>query len=181
MNDGGNVELAQAGFADKPVIRTMLQLYLHDFSEFQGWDLNEHGLFYYPYLDQYWVEEGRHPFIIRVNGKLAGFVLVNRHTCTQGAEHSIAEFFVLRKYRRRGVGRMAAHLVFDAFPGGWEVGQTRENVAAQSFWRAVIGEYTGGRYHEYPDGIGEWDGPLQTFTIDKAWAKKQMRDREDLE
>ncbi len=42
------------------------------------------GLYDYMYLDHYWTEEGRHPFFIRVDGKLAGFALVreigtNRH------------------------------------------------------------------------------------------------------
>ena len=61
----------------------MLQLYLHDFSEHAAigspyGDVDEAGCFAYPYLDLYWSEPGRLPFLIRTGGHIAGFVLVNQ-------------------------------------------------------------------------------------------------------
>jgi predicted acetyltransferase len=53
-----------------------MQLYLYDFSEMCGDDCDERGLFEYEYLPRYWIEPERHPFLIRVDGKLAGFALV---------------------------------------------------------------------------------------------------------
>jgi hypothetical protein len=52
----------------------MMELYNYDFSEFSEDDINEYGYFGYPRIDDYWNEEGRHPFFIRVDGKLAGLV-----------------------------------------------------------------------------------------------------------
>lgn len=81
-----NLEILHASLEDKPLIQRMLELYLYDFSVFDQSDLNEHGHFGYPYLDLYWTEQGRHPFIVRVDGKLAGFVPVNRHTLLPNSE-----------------------------------------------------------------------------------------------
>ena len=156
------VTLSEIPYEDKSVLRNLMELYLHDHSEFDGADVDVHGLFGYRYIDHYWTEEGRYPFLIRVAGHIAGFVLVRRLSDElEAAKHSIAEFFVMRKYRQQGVGRQAAHRVFDLFPGDWHVGQGADNQGGQAFWRQVIGEYTGG---EYTEGIeAEWNRPCQTF------------------
>ena len=93
-------------YEQKSVFIQMLELYQYDFSEFSDDDINEYGYFGYAHIDDYWNEEGRHPFFIRVNGKLAGLVLV-RSCCEHNTlpnPHCIAEFFVMKKYRQKGVG-----------------------------------------------------------------------------
>lgn len=50
----------------------------------------------------------------------------------------IAEFLVLPKFRRAGVGTLAARRVFDRHQGEWSVDQLSENVPATSFWRQAI-------------------------------------------
>jgi predicted acetyltransferase/CYTH domain-containing protein len=128
-----SVELVVVTEKDRSVLRRLLQLYLHDFSELLDTDVDPQGEFPYRYLDHYWTEPGRHPFLIQVEGAWAGFALVR--ACPHW---DMAEFFVMRKYRRQGVGRAAAHLVFAAFPGTWEVRQLEANTGATRFWRAVI-------------------------------------------
>ena len=146
-----DVELRRAACEDKPALQNLLQLYLHDYTEFgDDDDVDESGRFDYPHLDLYWTEPERHPFLIRADGKLAGLVLVRAGVGDEPT--SIAEFFVMRKYRRRGVGRIAAHQVFSLFPGRWRVQQSPRNAGAQAFWRKVIGEYTGGRFEEIAEG-----------------------------
>jgi len=155
-----NVDLEPVAYADKPVLRRMLQLYLYDFTEFSGDDVDQHGEFAYRYLDHYWApasDDGdRFPFFIRVDGRLAGFALVR----LVDGHHEMAEFFVMRRYRRAGVGARAAKDLFSRFPGPWEVQQTAANVPAQSFWQRVIGDFTGGHYAERVD-TGR---VVQTFT-----------------
>jgi predicted acetyltransferase len=65
---------------------------------------------------------------------------------TPGRDYRMCEFFVLNQRRRRGVGRRAAHAIFAMFPGVWEVTELPLNTAAVSFWRRVIGEYTGDHF-----------------------------------
>ena len=127
------VEVVAAALADKSVLRNLLELYLHDFSELTGADVDEHGLFGYRFLDNYWSEPDRHPFFIRADGRLAGFALVR-----SGTPHDMAEFFVLRKYRRNGVGLLAARALFAAFPGEWQVREMSGNAGATAFWRRAI-------------------------------------------
>ncbi len=144
-----NIEIQSAQVKDKSILRNLMELYVYDFTEFMQWDVDEHGLFGYKYLDHYWTDPDRHPFLIRVSGKLAGFVLVrDMNSSNQERTHSIAEFFVLRKYRRQGVGREVARRVFDMFPGQWSVKEIENNHSAQIFWRRVISEYTGGDFEE---------------------------------
>lgn len=111
----------------------LLELYGHDFSPFTAADVDDHGLFGYHDLDAYWTEPDRHPFLFRVGGHLAGFALVR-----SGLPHDMAEFFVMRKYRRSGVGATVARDVFARFPGEWQVRQIAANAAALAFWRTAI-------------------------------------------
>lgn len=136
------IQIQLAGVESKSVLRHLMELCQHDYSEFNGQEVNEHGLFDYPYLDHYWTEPGRYPFLVRVEGKVAGFVLV-RELETDGDRPvwQMAEFFILRRYRRQGIGRGVAHQVFDRFEGQWQVNWAEGNLPAQAFWQRVMGEY----------------------------------------
>ncbi|MEH2380733.1 MAG: GNAT family N-acetyltransferase [Nostoc sp.] len=157
------MEVLSASIDDKPLIQQMMELYQYDFSEFENKHLNEHGYFGYPYLDYYWVESDRYPFIVRVGGKLAGFVLVNQYTYIPGSQYSIAEFFILRRYRQQGIGKNVAFQIFDRFCGKWEIHQLTTNVVARKFWRRVIGEYTAGKFTETVMEIDDWRGTVHCF------------------
>ena len=109
------VDVLPAVIAQKSVIRQMMELYFHDLSEFEDIGVDEYGHFIYKYLDLYWTEDNRHPFLVRAGGKLAGFVLVNQHTLLPGSEYAIAEFFILRKYRRQKIGQTVACRMFNMF------------------------------------------------------------------
>ena len=138
-------------YEQKSVFIQMLELYNYDFSEFSNDDINEYGYFGYEHIDAYWNEEGRYPFFIRANAKLAGLVL-ERSCCEHNNlpnPHNIAEFFVMKKYRHKGVGRAAAMKIFDMFPGGWEISQWINNLPAHNFWSKVIAEYTNGNYDTF--------------------------------
>lgn len=143
-----SIEVIPALITDKSIIQRMMELFRHDLSEFEDIDLDEHGYFGYPYLDYYWVEPDRYPFIVRVDGKIAGFALINQHTHFPDSQYSVAEFFILRKYRLRGIGRQAAVDIFDRFRGRWEISKLPTNVAALRFWHEVIKSYLPERYTE---------------------------------
>jgi predicted acetyltransferase len=161
-----NIEVGPASVEERPVLRHLMELYQYDFSEFVGADTSPIGLYDYPYLDHYWVEPERAPFLVRVSGRLAGFVLVARYNYLTGEKDTwvIAEFFIMRKYRHHGVGENTARTIFDRFPGAWQVGQIIENSAAIAFWRKVISRYTRGNFQEYNLDNDNWHGPIQAFT-----------------
>jgi predicted acetyltransferase len=98
---------------------------------------------------RFWKGRGRRLFVLRVRGRLAGFALTRERAHFAGAAaREIGEFFVLRKYRRRGVGTQAARVLFRRFPGRWELAELTWNVAAQRFWRRVIRRVAVGGFTE---------------------------------
>lgn len=159
------LEVLQATIEQKNILQNLMELYQYDFSEFESEDVNEDGLYGYKYLDFYWTVPGHFPFLIKFNGKIAGFALVRKVTsvCSyHSTYYKISEFFILRKYRKEGIGREAAFYLFDLFPGTWEIAELETNIPAQKFWRKVISEYTGSNYSEIRKD--NWNGPIQQFT-----------------
>ncbi len=142
------IELVEVKESEKSVLRQMIELYEYDMSLYTGQELNDFGYFGYSYLDHYWTEENRFPYFIRCNDVLCGFVLVNDY-CYQLKNKdakAIAEFFIMKKYRRSGIGRNIAFQIFDRFPGPWEVIQIPGNDISYDFWEDVIRQYTSGEY-----------------------------------
>jgi len=157
-----DVQIKQATLEQKDVLRHLIELYKYDFSEFDPVDVDDQGLFGYKYLELYWTEQERFPFLIKLDGNYAGFALIRKITQRElNIKHyySMAEFFVMKKYRKSGVGRHAAFYLFNSFPGKWEVAEMEENVPAQNFWRKIISEYTKGDYKEVQ--VEDWEGPVQ--------------------
>jgi predicted acetyltransferase len=160
-----NILISPAAISEKPMLSQLMELYQYDFSEFDGADLEPTGRYGYPYLDRYWVEPERKPFLVRVNGNLAGFVLVARYNYITGLADAwvMAEFFIMRKYRQQGIGNYVARFIFDQFAGNWQVGQIKENLPATEFWHKVIARYTNGRFEEHILDNQNWQGPVQAF------------------
>ncbi len=129
----------------EPILANLLQLYAHDFSEFHEVELGPDGRFAYRDLPLYWSEPGRHPFLVELDRKLAGFVLVKRGSelSANEAVWDMAEFFVIRGYRRRGIGTQVAREVWRRFPGRWEVRVMQANLPAYEFWARAILKFTG--------------------------------------
>lgn len=138
------VEVAHATAEQEPVLTNLLELYAHDFSAILDLQLAPDGRFGYPGLARYWHEEGRFPFLIRVDGNLAGFALVSRgsRVSADPGVWDMAEFFVVRRYRSRGIGAAVAREIWRRFPGAWEIRVLEANRAARAFWRATIGSFT---------------------------------------
>ncbi len=159
------IELIEVQEEEKSVLRNLMELYAYDFSEFDDADVNAHGLYGYTYFDYYWTEDGRVPFFVKVDGKLTGFVLVNEYCylVKESGTKSIGEFFVMRKYRRKGIGKTVAQMVFDKFPGKWEIIQHGENEPSKIFWEEVIRAYTNGNYRQAPVTTEWWEGQALLF------------------
>lgn len=139
------VEVIPATRADETVLANLLELYAHDFSEFSDIEIGDDGRFGYPHLRLYWEEEDRRAFLIKSEGRLAGFAFVVRGSRVSGdaSVWDVAEFFVLRGHRRRGVGQAAAHALWRAMRGGWEVRVMETNRAAAEFWARAVASFKG--------------------------------------
>ena len=155
--------------ADAPLLANLLELYIHDLSEVFALETDDHGRFGYDRLPLYWEEAERHfPFLIRRGARIVGFALAMRGSpaSENPDDLDLQEFFVLRRYRRMGVGREAARLLWNRLPGRWIVRVSRGNHVALPFWSATITEYTGGVQSEYarPGDPHPW----HVFAFDSA-------------
>jgi predicted acetyltransferase len=145
------ISLQRATESDAPMLANLLELYIHDLSEAFAIEVGENGRFGYDRLADYWAEpERRFAYVIRNNTAIAGFAL----TCIGSPASDdpnvldVAEFFVLRRHRRLGVGQRAAHLLWDIQPGNWIVRVSTGNPRGLSFWPAAIETYAGERWSD---------------------------------
>ena len=114
--------------AEQPAaIAAMMGAYLHELVPGTPPD--------YPQFSRWWHDAARVPYMIRVAGEDAGFALVRRHG--PPTVHELAEFTVLPRFRRAGVGRAAAAELFERHPGAWWLQVLDDNAPACRFWQAV--------------------------------------------
>ena len=156
-----DIDIVGAEPEHEAVLGNLLQLYAHDFSEFYDLDLGPDGRFVYKDLPLYFREPNRHAFLVRKDGMWAGFILVRRGSQISGAEDAwdMAEFFVVRGCRRRGVGTELTRRIWTQFPGKWEVRVMEANRSAQPFWEQAIALFVGRKIAPVPvekDGMTWW-------------------------
>ena len=142
------VEIVPVLEEEKTILAHLIELYEYDFSEFENSDVNALGLYGYSYFDYYWTEDRRFPYFIKVDGKLAGFVMVCDFCYISKDKDTLfmSEFFVMRKYRKLGIGRKVAKEVFNMHKGKWELTVHPKNPVAIKFWTNVIEECVGNNY-----------------------------------
>jgi len=130
-----------------PVLANLFELYVHDFSEQLPLDLQPSGLFELTPGDEWWKRDDHFPFFIRSadQGKLLGFALVRRGSRVTGESQvmDVAEFFVVRGARARGVGSAAALALFARFGEPWEIRVRESNEVARKFWSRVVTRWLG--------------------------------------
>lgn len=164
-----DLDIIPAGPTDAATLQNLFQLYTHDFSEFWAGtargELSADGRFPdYP-LEPFFTQAGWRAFLLKAGEAPAGFALINDHAHSgRATQHSMAEFFVVRKHRGQGLGGGVARRLIGAAPGDWEIAVARKNVAALAFWRRVAGGCAG------PGGVAEldldgpeWNGPVLRF------------------
>ncbi|MGF7142266.1 putative acetyltransferase [Anaerotaenia torta] len=156
-----NIGIKQVAADEKEILRNLLEKYDYEFSQWNNRDVNKLGLYGYDYLDNYWTEEKRWAYFILVDGCLAGFAMVNDYPeASEATDYSLAEFFIMYKYRRKGIGRIAACRIFDLFHGKWQLKRHPHNISSVHFWNNIVSDYTKGNYRlaeacpntEYEDG-----------------------------
>jgi predicted acetyltransferase len=166
-----DIVLVEASPSAESLLERLMQLYVYDFSELMPLEVDELGRFAAATpLATCWQEPWRHAYLMRTatadgDGHIAGFTILDERSRLTGDPDvaDVAEFFVLRRYRRQGVGLAAAAAAFALFPRRWEVRQTVANMGATAFWRRAVSAYTCGAYHETFVADARWHGPVQTF------------------
>jgi predicted acetyltransferase len=134
-----------------PLLENLLELYIHDLSEIFAVELGPDGRFGYAKLPLYWADPvGRHIFLIKYGSRVAGLAMATRGSpaSQRPTDLDVAEFFVLRAFRRLGVGRQAAFMLWDTIRGQWVVRVVERNGTGVNFWGEVVRSYTSGMFGE---------------------------------
>ena len=148
--------VAEAKISDKNTLMNLLEKYLYEFSQWEKTDVNDDGLYGYEYLACYFEEVNRFPYLIKVDNKLAGFILVSDYpeVPDERTDFCLSEFFIMNKYRRKGYGKEAVFKVLNMHHGKWQLKRHPHNIGSVKFWNNVLDEYTSGNYRlveSYPN------------------------------
>ena len=150
-----NLNLEKVKNQDKNILFRLLQFYLYEESFINSNEINEEAFFEYPWFNDYFstTEKDRIAYFIKdEENKLLGFVMINEYLQKLNSGHSIAEFFVLPKHRKKKIGKQAAFKCFEKYKGNWEITPIDGNKGAFIFWKNVISDYTNFNYR-FEDNI----------------------------
>lgn len=151
-----SVRDARGNVRDREWIESVYRDYLDDLSPlntgvFSTTSLGEIGYSPQDQLSRWFIDTSVNPIVIVRGADCVGFAIVAKGGAAPGrppVDFRMAEFFVTRTFRRRGVGRSAVELILNRFAGRWEITEYLRNPVAVSFWRRVVAAYTQGRYQE---------------------------------
>ena len=73
-----DIQIMPAEIEQQPVIKQLLELYTYEMTDLADFDIHDNGYFGYDDLPLYWQDPNRYPYLVWVNKKLAGFVLIQK-------------------------------------------------------------------------------------------------------
>lgn len=93
----------------------------------------------------WWIRDVCDLHLFRAGGTPAGFAVTLHQPSRlpEGIEHEVVDFYMLPKFRGRGLGQAAAGLILDK-PGAWVLYTLSANRTAQMFWRDTLHRMAGG-------------------------------------
>ncbi len=100
-----------------------MQLYLYDSSDYTDDLVNRQGRLSTTISTSIGPKTAAYPFLICLEDRLSVWCSCERWKSGADPFYQLAEFFILLTHRRLGIGKLAATMLFDDFPGRWEVQQ----------------------------------------------------------
>ncbi|GLO64495.1 MULTISPECIES: GNAT family N-acetyltransferase [Oceanobacillus] len=138
-----NVQIINATKDKEETLLNLFQFYIYDFSEYMDIDIEPNGRYEEYPIDDYLEKDGFYTYLVCLDGNYIGFCLIRYNQSKENKPFfSVKEFFIMRRYRRTGIGKFVASEVFKMHQGYWEVIQMKSNLPAQRFWRMVIRDFT---------------------------------------
>jgi predicted acetyltransferase len=138
------IAIIKVTIVQKSVLENLMALFLHDLSEYaDDIKIDSTGLHRFDVLDLFFEKEGLTPFFIQTEGEIIGFILIQSgpYSNPEHADYVLNSFFILRKYRRRGIGIAVASKFFELYPGRYCCGQLKSNIPAVQFWKKVYAKH----------------------------------------
>ena len=165
-----DIRCVSATLDDYPILQNMANYYAYDISEYMGWAQEENGTHSIG-IDfiKYWHDEHAFPFLIKHMDELVGFVIIDKKVSDSLNDFNMAQFFILRKFTGKGIGRRIAIQCFAQFHGRWEVFVMKGNTGAYRFWKKIISHYTDQQFNEYPKTVNGFDRHVFEFSSQRHY------------
>jgi predicted acetyltransferase len=143
-----NLVISKIGPDSDALLRNLAEHYCHDMSEWFDLNTGDDGRYTYD-TASIWAK-GYEAYLAKVDHSIAGFAIVGLASewLDDFGARDVHEFFIMRKFRRRGIGRSMVRFLWDQYPGAWLVRVLEANAPAVSFWRCEISSYSVGSYGE---------------------------------
>lgn len=160
-NFGMQIKIIPVDKFNENVFFNLLDKYNCELSQYELTDTNPDGLYDNERFKKYLANERFFAKLFFAEKIPVGLVAYSIYYSTSKKFFisSLNEFFVLPKYRRRGIGKFFAYKIFDTCNEFWKVEIHPLNITAQMFWKNVIISYSNGNYKIenksiglYPDG-----------------------------
>lgn len=126
---------------DKKIISGLCQFYFYDLDTHSNLARLSYANGCYAemaYFDNYWQEDNRFPYLIIIDSKPIGFVLVHDITVNLDIDWKLAELFIMAPYKKQGVGSQIVRQVLKRHAGCWEISVLKDNTPALTFWRKIF-------------------------------------------
>ena len=136
----------------KEEMRNYLNEYLIELKEFDDTiKFNKKGEPIYKYFDDYFIDKDRYPIYFIIDNNISGIALVRELEIG----YEIAEFYVLKEYRRDGNALVFINMIFNLFDGDFSFSTRLENKRAIKFWDKVSSDYRDVKISQ-DDNYKEW-------------------------
>lgn len=167
MSDS-ELSISRIGPESERLLGNLFEHYLHDMAEWFLFDTMADGSYGYDTASVW--QNGYDAYLAKVGDSLAGFALIGSASEWLGdaESHDVHAFFVLRRFRRSGVGLEFATRLWKQQPGTWLVRVLETNKPALPFWRNAVTEFSGGEYAEERRVTNEKPWAFLRFTSDGA-------------
>jgi len=134
------VKIVEVNKNNISILLNLAQAYEAEFSPITKKNPLSNGLYA---LDTNW--DSDHPaFLLFDNETPVGFCIKT----ILDSRHDISEFYVVPTYRHKGIAKSFVIEIFNKYAGTWQARQIQGADQAVSFCRAVISEFTSGKYTE---------------------------------
>jgi len=141
-------ELVKIDISELNLLLNLVKFYCYEWSQYNGIEIDDNCEYEFEHhINNYFIKENHYPYFIIVDNKIAGFVLIdNDFDYNKNSDYAISEFFVMYKYRRNGIGKIAATEIIKTYPGIWEIKMHPNNIISIKFWNNIVSILTNGKY-----------------------------------
>lgn len=144
MKKQTTIQLVKVTEKNKSLLFNLMQLYLYDLSVYFNFKINNNGIYEYDHFEDYFIDSNYIPYFIYSDNELVGFVLLNDYSPITNTHENIinvSEFFILKLYRKQGLGEMTFQALLEMHKGVWTIKPAAFSKEANAFWETIINKH----------------------------------------